>query len=706
VRKAGIALAIAVLLLVGAVVLAATNLGSWINRNRDSLAAEARERLGRDLSFGEVGISFAAGLAVRVADLRVGGDPAFSQADLLGADAIEIRVKLLPLLFGNVEVGRIVLRRPSIHVIQSEKGLSTDSLGGASVADGEAAPGGAPPGLLVSLVDIRDGTIRWEDRTAKPPVDLRVERLDFRASNVSFTEPVAFDLEASVFGSPGPNVKVSGTIGPVQSEAPRSDLRVRLDPLTLDAARRLAPVAAALPAELAAEGDVSVSLDVSGTLAELRFDARVDARDSALRYGESFHKASGRPLELTLAGERRGDTISLATVSLTVDRTTLRGEATLENLESPRIEFTLRSDSLGLASFGAAEPGAPDALRNLQVTGEASFPDAGPNVSAALRSPAGSVGGADYRDLALDLRLANQTAEISRLSVSAFEGTLTATGRCDLKGARPRFDLRTQADGIRVEKVLASQAPGAGETLTGDLGAKLELRGVGSAWEQIKPTLTGGGSVAIRDGVLREFNPAGETLQALLALSAFSGSGLAKFAQRHPRVFGMDETAFEELAGAIDVREGWVHLNGLELDVSDYVVTGGGRYSLENELDFRTRLRLSQALSEEILTAAPRMRYLRAADGRVEVPVAFRGSPPKIAAVPDVSRLAQGAAREAVTDLLGQALGGRRATEPAPQADAPAPADEEAAPPPTGEDVGSELLRRGLDELLGGGRGQ
>ena len=100
------------------------------------------------------------------------------------------------------------------------------------------------------------------------------------------------------------------------------------------------------------------------------------------------------------------------------------------------------------------------------------------------------------------------------------------------------------------------------------------------------------------------------------------------------------------------------------------------------------------------------MRYLRAADGRVEVPVAFRGSPPKIAAVPDVSRLAQGAAREAVTDLLGQALGSRRATEPAPQADAPAPVEEEAAPPPTGEDVGSELLRRGLEELLGGGRGE
>ncbi len=90
------------------------------------------------------------------------------------------------------------------------------------------------------------------------------------------------------------------------------------------------------------------------------------------------------------------------------------------------------------------------------------------------------------------------------------------------------------------------------------------------------------------------------------------------------------------------------------------------------------------------------MRTLRAADGRVELPVAFRGAPPKIAAVPDVSRLAHGAAREALTDLLGQALGGGRTTEPGAQGDTPAP----------GEDVGSDLLRRALDDLLGGGQGQ
>ena len=121
--------------------------------------------------------------------------------------------------------------------------------------------------------------------------------------------------------------------------------------------------------------------------------------------------------------------------------------------------------------------------------------------------------------------------------------------------------------------------------------------------------------------------------------------------------------------------------DGFELDVNDYVVTGGGRYSLENELDFRARLRLSQALSEEILTAEPRMRYLRAADGRVELPVAFRGSPPKIAAVPDVSRLAQGAAREVLTDVLGQALGGRRPTEAEAQGDTPAPGEDRATTP-------------------------
>jgi hypothetical protein len=709
-RKAAIGLGLVVLLLAAAVGLAAANLETWINRNRDALAHRAEARLGRELSFGEVGLGLAAGLVVRVADLRIGDDPAFSKEDFLRADAVEVRVKLLPALFGNLEVGRVVLREPSIHVIRTERGLSTDSLGAAGGARDAGAPGAAPPALWVSLVDVRDGTIRWEDRTAKPPLDLRAERLDVRASDLGFTEPVAFELEAAVFGSPDRNARIAGTVGPLQAEAPRADLQMRLDPVAVAEVRRLAPVAGALPADLEAQGEVALSLDASGTLAELRFDARVDARDAALRYGESFRKPAGRPLELILAGERRGDAISLGTADLRVERTALRGQATVQDLDRPRIEFRIRSDSLELASLGAAEPGAPDALRELELTGTASLADGGPRLSAALRSPAGSVGGTDYRDLALDLTWVEGRAEIQRLSASAFDGALSATGRYDTTGPQPRFTVQTKADGVRVEQLLAARGGPAEAPLRGGLTANLELRGGGSGWAQIKATLTGSGTFAVRDGVLADFNPAGETMRSLLALPAFAGSGLGRFVERHPKLFGVGDTPFEELVGTLDVRNGWVHLKGLELDAGDYAVRGEGRYSLDNQVDFRTRLRLSPALSEELLGAAPRMRYLRARDGRVELPVAFRGAPPRIAAVPDVSRLAEAAAREAVSDLLGRALGApepsapdQPVSGPPPPSDAPAQEEGQAAPPPTAEELGSELLRRGLDELLQGG---
>jgi uncharacterized protein involved in outer membrane biogenesis len=714
-RKVAIGLGVALVLLAVALGLAAANLETWINRNRDALADRAQARLGRELSFGEVGIGLAAGLVVRVADLRIGGDPAFSKEDLLRAEAVEVRVKLLPALFGKLEVGRVVLRKPSIHVIRTERGLSTDSLGAAGGAPGRAASGGGAPALWVSLVDVRDGTIRWEDRTAKPPVDLRAEQLDVRASDLGFTEPIGFELEAAVFGSPDRNARVVGTVGPLQADVPRAELQLRLDPVAVAQVRRLAPLAAALPGDLAAEGDASVSLDASGTLADLRFDARVDAKEAALRYGESFRKPAGRPLELTLAGERRGDAIALGTVDLRVDRTALRGQATVQDLDRPRIEFSFRSDSLELASFGAAEPGAPDALRELRLTGKASLPEAGARLSAALRSPAGSLGGTDYRDLALDLTWVDGKAEIQRLSARAFDGEVTATGQYDTQGPQPRFELRTHADGVRVEKVLASPTGRSGAPLRGALAANLALRGGGSGWPQIKTTLTGDGTFSVRDGVMEDLNPAGETMRSLIALPSFSDSGLARFVEGHPKLFGVGDTPFEDLAGTIDVRNGWVHLKGLELDAGDYAISGEGRYSFDNEVDFRTRLRLSAALSEELLAAVPRMRYLRARDGRVEVPVAFRGAPPRIAAVPDVSRLAEGAAREALTDLLGKALGapkptapkapGEPATAPAPPSDAPAPVEkpapaEEPAAPPTAEELGSELLRRGLDELL------
>ena len=177
-----IIVAVLALVLGGGLWVAVANLDAWLNENRGWVGEQLSAALGRDVSFGEVGISLRSGLGVRARDLRIGEDPAFSKQDFVQAEAVDVRVKLLPALFGEIQVARVVLRAPSVSVIQTSKGLSIDSLGGRAARDSEGARPDAPAegseaalAVTVAIIDVRDGHLRWIDKTSEPPVELAAE---------------------------------------------------------------------------------------------------------------------------------------------------------------------------------------------------------------------------------------------------------------------------------------------------------------------------------------------------------------------------------------------------------------------------------------------------------------------------------------------------------------------------------------------------
>lgn len=738
-RKWLVVLVVTLVVLVGLGVLAVANLERFVNANREAVAERVESAVGRKVSFGEVGVSWAGGLGVRVADLRVGEDPAFAEEDFLAAEAVDVRVGLLSALFGKIEVTRVILRSPRITVIQTAKGFSTDSLAGGPSQPDE--PAGASRELQVSLVDVRDGELRFIDRTAKPPATLVVKALDVRIPSYRASEPVELQVSAAVAGAESQNLEISGTVGPLDADSPRADLALRLDPLEIGELARLS----LLPADFAGSGTVAVEAKVEGTLEALAFTAKLDARRAAVRYGGALDKPAGMALDLELTGTRKGDTIALERARLRLDETEVNGTATITGLERPKLDFTASSSRVAPQAFGAGEPG--DVLNDLDAKGSFAFPASGMQGKATLRSPAGVYSMAPYRNLKLDVAIAGDRVTIESLTADAFQGQLSARGTYDLE--RSAFDLDTQIAQMRIEEILATRSKAAASRISGTLSGKLDLLGAGSGWEEIKRVLSGDGEVRISDGVLEKFNPASQIFAALALIPNLRG--VARFVDAHPKLLGREAAPFQAMSGQLTIREGWVRLREFALGASEYDLLGDGRYSLDGELDLKTLMAISQALSEELIAAEPTFRYLRAASGRVEIPVTLRGAPPKLAVVPDVSRIAQSAGRELLTDALTGALGGRKrangTTEPgaqpttpprdplgdllggvlgAPRPEpAPSPAPEpapppvpsaEPAPPPesapeppaeapapaTPESVGQEILRQGLDGLLRG----
>jgi hypothetical protein len=592
-------------------------------------------------------------------------------------------------------------------VIHTARGLTTDSLGGGAAAPPAGEPGaaGAPaqPALLIALLQIEDGELRFVDRRAKPEARLDVSRLDVEVSELSPTRPVAFEARAAMLGAGAHNLELAGTVGPLDTQTPHIAFRLRLDPLPLGEAAKLPAVRAALPADFAGDGPVRVEAEAEGTLEALAFHSSVDAKRADLRLGEGFTKPAGVPFEAQVRGTRKGAALEIESADLVYGETRLEATARVPDLDRPSVEFRARSEALAPAAFGAGAEG--DVLRGVEATGNLAFPAAGVRGTLGLRSPAGSLSGTPYADLVVDAKLAGPRLALERLDARAFEGSMTAQGRVDTSvPSRTGLALATTLSGVRLEQVLAAQAKSAEGLVSGRLDSRLDVTGTGADWEALQRTLAGTGSFQVRDGVLHRFNPAGEALDAVLALSTLSGSRLGQVMAAYPKVFGREDAPFEMMEAKLEIRDGWIRLRDFALDAVDYRLAGEGRYAFDGRLEAQTQLAFSQALSAELVEAEPQLKYLRTAAGQVEIPVALRGTASDVAVVPDVSRLAGTAAREALFDAVSRGLGVPGAdAEPAAEPGAAEPGvPAEAAPAAQPEDVGRELLQRGLSELLGG----
>lgn len=291
-KKLLIVVGIVLVVVIAAGVILISNLDRVVASRKDALLAQAQERIGREVTVGDVKVGVWPGIGVSLKDVAVADDPDFAAEPFARVADLRVNVKLLPLLRKQVEVKRLVLRDAAVTLIADENGVrNIDSM----IPAGEASSGDAPPAataipLVLAFADVEDGSLRYVDRAAG--IDHTVRGIDFTARNVSLDSEVSFELSAAALSDES-DVRVSGKAGPVGEFETKADLAgvpvdvtVALGPVEADAIRALLPPGPAADKLGAVDaGKIEVNLAVRGTLGDLRVeDAR--ARAALLGAGE------------------------------------------------------------------------------------------------------------------------------------------------------------------------------------------------------------------------------------------------------------------------------------------------------------------------------------------------------------------------------------------------------------------------------------
>lgn len=546
-------------------------------RFRPMLEQQVAEATGRSFAVGrDVDLSFFPYAGVAFTDLHLGNPAGFERDDFVSIQSFEVRVKLLPVLFGNIEVKRFVVKEPRLVAIKNQNGKVNWSFdrGKPTAPATEKPPSGSGTPLPIESLTVGDfavnnGTLIYIDKAAG--TRQVVENLDLTLQNLSLDQPVRVDLSARINDKP---VAASGTVGPVGNDPGQGT--IPLD-ITLTAVSAL---------ELKAQGSVS------DPAANPRMDLAVRLEPfSARKLLSALNRSvptddpdalSRLSLQADVAGGPQSLTVSNGVLNL--DDSTINFNAQASDFAKPVVSFKARVDRLNLDRY--LPPPSPKTDETPPAASPE--PDASPRESAApdyapLRRmvldgqiEAGSlvVHRAELTDLRVQIRARNGIIRMDPIRLQLYGGTLSGKAVGDVREKSPAAAVDLSLQGVQSEPLLQEQLQK--DFLVGMANADLELSLSGTTAAAILKTLDGRGQLRFNDGALKGFD------LAAMVRNVKAAFGLEPAAGERPR------TDFTELVIPFQIKKGVFSTTDSLLRSPLLRLTADGTVDfLQRTLDFR-----------------------------------------------------------------------------------------------------------------------
>jgi uncharacterized protein involved in outer membrane biogenesis len=179
----------AVLALLVAAVLVGPSFVDW-NAQKDRIVAEVQRATGREFSIqGDMSLSLLPVPALSAQGVRLASIEGGSAEPMVDLKELRVRVALLPLIEGTVQVERILLVEPKILLEVLPDGRRNWSFADGNGTDGAIGPGASNLNFRFDDVSIEKGTLIYRDMVGGR--DRRIDDLDLRIVAESLRGPFA-----------------------------------------------------------------------------------------------------------------------------------------------------------------------------------------------------------------------------------------------------------------------------------------------------------------------------------------------------------------------------------------------------------------------------------------------------------------------------------------------------------------------------------
>ena len=548
-----------------------------VNKYKPQIEALASKQIGRPLTLGgEITPSVFPWIGIGIQDVRLGNAPDFTEKNFVSVDEIEVRIKLLPILTGNYEIKRFVIKGAHITLIKDKTGrLNTQGMGPPKKA---ASPTHATPqeipqnesglpikSLAADEIALKDSSVIWIDQAKGQRKE--IDQINLVLRDVSLINPIQMDFKAVADGYP---LSLQGTLGPLGSMPGKNPLKLDLTARILEA----------LVVHL--KGSIENAAQSPGFSMMLAVDT-FSPRDLLLGLKKTlpFEPSDDSVLKkaaMQMNIEGTPENLSLSKGRFLMDDTTVTFSAQAKDLAKPDLKLSATLDKLDLDRYLPPPPKDKTSQEKTTPPPKNAPIDYSPLrklvLDARIKAGELKIKNSRMQNIEIKISARNGIFHLDPFGVDLYQGKLAAKGKLDVRSNKPETELNLEIGGVQAGPLVTDFMKK--DIIRGALNAVLELKFTGDQLDSIRKTLDGRGQLKFNDGAVVGLDLADMVRNVQTAF------GLAEKPDDKPR------TDFSEMVIALAINQGQAKIDGSKLNSPLLRLLADGSADLVREtLDLR-----------------------------------------------------------------------------------------------------------------------
>jgi AsmA protein len=553
-----------------------------VQKYRPEIENYVSEATGRPFALGEdLRLSLFPWVSLTLSDIHLGNPPGFEEKDLVSVKFFEMRVKLIPILFRDIQVKRFILKGARIVLERSKDGIANwEGVGKKEMPkppERKPREGLSIKALAVGEFAITDSSILWIDNVKGERFD--ISDVSLHLQDVSLDRPVHIVFSARLDKHP---LSLDGYVGPLGKDLGKGT--IPLD-LSVSALKQL---------------DMKLKGNVINPTEDPRFDMVIDVssfspRKVAAAMKQPFPVATTDPKALTrmaFKANLKGDAgnVSISDGILYIDESKLNFSGKVGDFSRPDVTFDLSLDEIDLDRYlppkteeksdknnkRAGSPG-PNEKKHGATAPMGKKMDYTPFrrlvLNGSLRMGKLKVNNVKVQDLYLKIAGRNGIFNLDPLTFKLYQGDMSVSAGLNVKQDIPKSDFTLKAKGIQAGPLLRELL--GKDILEGTANAEMTVYMTGDDAEGIKKTLNGKGDFLVEDGAIKGIDLVG------MVRNTDGAYGFAHKGEKRP------QTEFTELNVPFTIENGVLYTPKTSMVSTLVHVQATGKANLISEaLDF------------------------------------------------------------------------------------------------------------------------